>query len=442
MSQKRRKTCRTKTESCYPQSLKQAIDRHLPYRLFKADTSVRWCQRYLALCALMMVWSANDVLLDRFNQARRSLAEMFPGRKRAGSTYQGFIAALARHSAPLLAAISTHLRGEVRKMAGSRDWEHLGFVPIGADGSKVECPMTAANEEAFGCAGKKKSTPQQFVTTLLHLPTGVVWEFTTGPARSSEREHLRQMLPTLPKNTLLIADAGFTGYDLLTAILAANHCFLIRVGANVRLLLKLGYALEEHDGIVYLWPDEMQKKNRPPLVLRLITLLDSRNRRMHLLTNVLDKSRISDVAAREFYTMRWGVELYYRALKQTLSRRKLASDAPQNGRMELSWAMTGLWLLCLMATDAISRRGVDVRRLSVAGALRAIRAAMGAGPRGSLGRKLSRAVKDSYVRTSSKQARHWPHKKKPKPIGDPKARIAEEAEVQKAKELRERAVAA
>jgi hypothetical protein len=370
---------------------------------------------------------------------------MFPGRQRPGKTYQGFIAALAKVSDMLLASISAHLRGQVQEMAGEQ-WEYLGFVPIGADGSKVECPMTAANERAFGCAGKEKSTPQQFVTTLLHLPTGVVWEFMTGPARSSEREHLRQMLPTLPKNTLLVADAGFTGYDLLTAIQAGGHGFLIRVGANVRLLLKLGYALEERDGTVYLWPDEMQKKNRPPLVLRLITLCDTRNRRMHLLTNVLDESRMSDAAALEFYTMRWGVELHYRALKQTLARRKLASDAPQNARMELSWAMIGLWLLCLMAAGAISRRGEDVRRLSVAGALRVVRMAMHAPTarrgRVGLGRQLADAVKDAYKRTTSKKARHWPHKKKPEPIGDPTARIADESEVQKARKLRDELVPA
>jgi hypothetical protein len=442
MPKKHAESCPAKVDPCYPQTLKQAISQHLPCRLFAAG-KVRWCERYLALCALMMVWSANDLLTDRFSQARRSLTEMFAGRKRPGKTYQGFIAALVKFSQPLLTRVSAHLRGEAREMAGPRCWEHLGFVPIGADGSKVECPMTAANEEAFGCAGKKKSTPQQFVTTLLHLPTGVVWEFTTGPACSSERAHLLRMLPTLPKNALLIADAGFTGYELLTAIQAGGHCFLIRVGANVRLLLKLGYAVEERDGTVYLWPDEMQKKNRPPLVLRLITLCDGRNRRWHLLTNVLDESRLSPAAAREFYTMRWGVELHYRALKQTLARRKLASDAPQNARAELSWAMIGLWLLCLMAARAIDRRGQEVRRLSVAGALRLIRAAMRAPTaRRGLGRQLAGALKDTYIRTASKRARHWPHKKKPELIGDPTARIADELEVQKALKLREELVAA
>jgi hypothetical protein len=41
----------------------------------------------------------------------------------------------------------------------------------------------------------------------------------------------------------------------------------------VRLLLKLGYALEEWQGTVYVWPDEMQKKDelQLPLVLCLMS---------------------------------------------------------------------------------------------------------------------------------------------------------------------------
>ena len=443
-------SCDKTVNVCYPQTLKQAISRHLPCSVFEPGATGavgRWCQRYLGLCALLMAWSMAGVLGDRFDEARRNLTKMFPGRRRPGKTYQGFVAALAKHSDALLARIAEHLRGEVRQVAGTQYWEHRGFVPMGADGSKAECPKTASNEKEFGCAGKKKSTPQQFITSLLHLPTGVIWEFRLGPARSSERHHLREMLPKLPQNTLLIADAGFTGYELLSSIQDGGHSFLIRVGANVRLLLKLGYAIEERDGIVYLWPDEVRKKNQqPPLVLRLISLCDGRNRRMHLLTNVLDESRLSEAAAKEFYTMRWGVELHYRALKQTLARRKAASAAPDNARMELAWAMMGLWLLCLMGVEAIGRAGVDVRRLSVAGALRLIRSASRApttrlGSAG-LGRKLAGAIRDHYVRTTSKRARDWAHKKKPKPIGDPKARLADESEVRQAIELRARKTAA
>ena len=308
-------TCQA-TKPCYQATLVQAINRHLPCGLFKtaAPTGrLRWCERYVTLCVLLMAWSVSETLADRFDDARRCLTRMFPGRRRPGKTYQSLAAALARDSESLLATVSDHLRGEVRATATAAGrWEHRGFVPIGADGSKVECPMTAANEAAFGCAGKKKSTPQQFVTTLLHLPTGLVWAFARGPARASERSHLRDMLPTLPPRALLVADAGFTGYDLMAAILADGGAggsddrrhLLIRVGANVRLLRKLGYAVEERGQTVYLWPED-KRDGQPPLALRLITLVDGRNRRMHLLTSVTDEARVDDAAACELYTMRW-----------------------------------------------------------------------------------------------------------------------------------------
>lgn len=431
-------------DSSYRDSLLKAINRHLPRRLFdggRQRANLRWSERLLVLCIVLMTWSVADTLADRFDEGRRALVKMFPGRRRGGNTYSGFIAALAKVSDSLLQRVGDHLRGEVRIAVTERCWSYKGFVPFGADGSKIECSKTAANEREFGCAGKNKSTPQQFITTLLHLPSGVVWEFCCGPARASERAHLRDMLDVLPADALLIADAGFTGYELLKAITSGGggKHFLIRVGANVRLLKKLGYAVEEHEQTVYLWPDEQQRGQQPPLVLRLITLIDGRNRTMHLLSSVLDTACMSDDLASELYVMRWGVELHYRALKQTLRRRKLAADAPATARLELRWAMVALWLLSLLGAGAIIRAGGDPRRLSVATTLRRLRRAM-RDPRlrcggNGLERQLARAVQDGYQRRAAKKARDWAHKKKPRPIGDPKARNATEKEVLLAQHL-------
>jgi Transposase DDE domain len=429
-------------DSSYRDSLLQAINRHLPRRLFdggRKHCNLRWSERLLVLCILLMTWSVADTLADRFDEARRTLVKMFPGRRRAGRTYSGFMAALRRGGDTLLQKVADHLRGEVRMVAAQKHWSYQGFVPFGADGSKIECAKTATNEREFGCAGKNRSTPQQFITTLLHLPSGVMWDFRCGPARSSERAHLREMLNVLPADALLIADAGFTGYELLKAITGSGKHLLIRVGSNVRLLKKLGYAVEEHRQTVYLWPDEQQRRQQPPLVLRLITLIDGRNRKMHLLASMLDAARMSDELAGALYVMRWGVELHYRALKQTLRRRKLTADAPTNARLELRWAMMALWLLSLMGTGAILHAGGNPRRLSVATALRRLRRAMHRPivrcGRNGLERQLARAVQDNYQRRGSKKARDWAHKKKPKPIGDPRARNATEKQVLLAQRL-------
>jgi hypothetical protein len=366
------------------------------------------------------------------------MAAAFGSRRRPGRTYTGFIAALAKVSDTLLATVTTHLRQRVQDTAGDM-WMIAGFIVFGFDGSKINCPMTKANEDGLGLASREKSWPQLLLTMMFHVGTSLPWAFARDGAKGSERSHLIQMLCSLSKaaKTMVVADAGLTGYDVLTAVLGAGHSFILRVGANVKLLTDLGYAVREFDGLVYLWPDEKQKKNLEPLVLRLVTLIDGRNRKMHLLTNILDCSVLSDKMASEIYTRRWLVELMYRSLKQTMARRKMLSDSPRHAEVELDWSVTGMWVLALMNHEAIGATD----RPSVAAALRAVRAAM-AGRRGSLRTRLEKAVQDKYSRTGSKKARHWPHKKKEKPPGSPKARKATEAEITLAKELLNRKAAA
>ena len=80
----------------------------------------------------------------------------------------------------------------------------------------------------------------------------------------------------------------------------------MRVGANVRLLKRLGY-VREYDGIVYCWPDAAAKKKQPPLALRLLHFKDRRGD-VYLVTSVLDPKALTDVQASEIYRRRWGIE--------------------------------------------------------------------------------------------------------------------------------------
>lgn len=65
-------------------------------------------------------------------------------------------------------------------------------------------------------------------------------------------------------------------------------------------------------------------KKQPPPVLRLVKCRIGR-KRVHLLTSVLDESKLRCKEIKELYERRWGVELEFRALKQTFERRKLHS---------------------------------------------------------------------------------------------------------------------
>lgn len=415
-----------------------------PFSGFGGKSNTRWTGKYLVFVAILMAWDSMRTLGDRFSSARDALTDMFPSRKRVGRTYQGFVKAMFRLGDALLERITVHLRDTLRRIAGAH-WTREGFVAFAADGSRVECPRTEANEQALGCGGRKKTGPQFWLTTLWHMGTGLPWSWKIGPSTDAERTHLRDMLHLLPTNALLVADAGFTGYELLRDILIGGRSFLIRVGANVRLLQELGYAKVETDGTVYLWPDKFRKKCHPPLVLRMI-VLERKGKKIYLLTN-LSAEQASNEQAGVLYEMRWGVEVFYRSMKQTLDRRKMLSHAPRQAKAELSWTLVGLQLLGLMSVSGIIQSGKDPLSWSVAMALRVVRlAARGSKARGSyrgglLG-CLSRAVKDDYKRTGEKKARDWPHKKKEKPPGAPELRKADELEIKQAQEIKDTKMAA
>jgi hypothetical protein len=238
--------------------------------------------------ALLMAWGAEQTLAERFDAARDWLLTLFPD-WRLGGSYTGWVQALARWDTPLRPAIAQRLRRQMRDFAG-RHQTRAGWRAFAADGSRLECPRTAANEAALGCAGKRRTAPQLYLTALWHMGTGLLWDYRVGPGTASELRHLEEMVPDLPPRALVVADAGFAGYPLCRRLHEAGHAFLLRVGSNRQLLTRLGYAAYEGPATVCLWPED--RRQEAPLVLRLIELRRG-GQALYLLTNVLDEGALS-----------------------------------------------------------------------------------------------------------------------------------------------------
>jgi hypothetical protein len=242
---------------------------------------------------------------------------------------------------------------------------------------------------------------------MFHIGTGLPWDWRIGPSDSSEREHFEQMIGALPPGALVTADAGFVGYAYWKALIESERHLLIRVGANVRLLRKLGYVKEEA-GVVYLWPDREAKRDQPPLVLRLV-VADGGRHPVYLVTSVRDQTTLSDRQVVEIYAFRWGMELFYRHFKQTFHRHKLRSHTADNAELEAVWSLLGFWAMALHAEVPLARAGVPGGRMSVAQILHGYRRSMreykSSPDRGeSLSDLVCKAVIDPYKR-ANKQSR-------------------------------------
>lgn len=390
--------------------LAKLISSLLPHSGLALISKRRWSDRFLVFCAILISMVGGPALLDRFKLARSLIVQLNPTRKRPGAGYGGFIDTLTRHSERLLAVVIVSLRKAVVRCAGPQ-WRTHGFVLLGVDGTKIEVPRTDANIDQFKIANKTHAGPEMLLTCLFHLNTRALWSFRRDCGTGSERGLLQKMIPDLPNDSLIVADAGFTGWNTIKALNDAGQHFVIRAGANVKLITTLGCHVQECDGVVYLWPGEIQKKNVAPIILRRVMVSDGKGRQMCLLTNVMDHARLGDAAIVEIYKLRWGVELAYRCLKETLQGRKMLSTSPSHAEVELDWTMIGMWVLTLLALGN-STSGASGKDVSPAGALRVVREMVThrhpSRRRVCVAALLSSARTDRYSRKRAKSKKHYP----------------------------------
>ncbi|HEV3257648.1 MAG TPA: transposase [Gemmataceae bacterium] len=426
-----------------------AVDRDI-FTHLKVHGNTAWQVGDLILLTVVWVWSNDATLTGAFAEAQRWSIDVLGGA--AVGTYQGLLKALVTWTASLLPLWCDHLHRLMEEQGGEH-WRVGPWVALAVDGSRISVPRTKENEKTF-CApefGKSRTAqyrrkkqgqgkrvrrkakqpqpvkPQIWITLLWHMGMQMPWSWKTGPSYAAERDHFRQLLreQKFPKDTLFCGDAGFTGYELWQAISDAGHSFLIRVGANVTLLRKLGY-VRERAGIVYCWPEAAARKGQPPLVLRLLRVRVGR-RLMYLLTNVLDAKALTDAEAVRLYQLRWGVELQFRTVKQTFGRRKLRSRTPARAYVELDWSLVGLWLIQLFAVKEQRQIGEIPEHCSVALAIQVVRETFRRWwerPEEAFATKLQGATKERYTRHGSKKARYCPNYKDKPAAGKPVVRTA------------------
>ena len=169
---------------------------------------------------------------QRFEIAKGFTSACLVKRRRPGQSVQGFQKTLAVLPLSVLRVVAAALRRRLLQLLPLRT---DGWVVLGVDGSALACPRTAELEQRLDPPRKRYGVPQVWVTALVHVRTGVLWAWRLGKGYNRERSHLQALLPTLPKAALVVADAGYIGYDMMQALVKkAGASFLIRVSGKDR----------------------------------------------------------------------------------------------------------------------------------------------------------------------------------------------------------------
>lgn len=421
--------------------------------------NTRWNAEQLAAQALLWSWQETKNVTDAFEHAREACEQL--GWTKTAKSYTSLMNALHRYDQVFASRLRERFQ-TLAEQAGGRFFRTGRWVLMGFDGSRVTAPRTVSNEQAF-CApnyghgrrakyGKKKSRglrrrrnkqhpaspqePQAWVTMMWHMGLRLPWTWRLGPSHSSERDHVKALLAEeeFPDDTLFCGDAGFTGYPLWSAILATGGHFVVRVGANVKLLSEHADVKKVGNRLVLCWPKGQMESGQPPLRLRLVRVPVGKTT-MWLLTSVLDPKQLTQKQLIRVYKLRWGVEVEFRGLKQTIDKHKLRCRNSARLLVELDWSLRGMAVAELLAlreqiaATQDDEAAVDYapHDLSLANTMRALRKALRNlttySPRAEgLFGELSQALIQRYQNQTDKRARYRPPNPDKKPLGDPTVR--------------------
>ena len=401
----------------------------------------RWDVHPLVYVLLTMTWCCGDSLPEKFEAAKGFYVACCPKRKRPGKSFQGFEKALAKLPMPVLRTLAGVIRGRIEVLFDKR-LLFGGFIPLGCDGTQQECPRSEELEKRLGVfrkkgrkkkGGEKKgsdengSAPMIWNTSIVHLTLGIPWCWRLGKGKkASERSHLMQMLPLLPRLALLVTDAGYVGYDVVRTLYEANVFFLMRMSSQATFYVENEEPPERfQEGIAYYWPHSVRNDGKPPLRGRLICVRSKKRKvDVWLFTNVEDPGRLSLKRASTLYRLRWENEGFFRTYKRTLGKVKLMSRTVRliHREVEASMIATQL-LLChgaLAMPTASFNEDLPVMCSPRKVLLEIRRGINGQNRKGEcFGERIAKAQRERRARQTAKEKRKWPRRKTHQPPKSP-----------------------
>lgn len=385
----------------------------------------------LIVALLTFGWNQQKTLGSRFSDAYGAAERSLDGISLARS-FQALMVALRACGNALCQSLCDYL---VAQMSQSPSWLLWGRPTFAVDGSQFAVPRTKKNLNAFAAASRKSKsnyksssdlakaqTTQIAVSLCLHLGTGFPAFWNSGGSADSERGLLLSMLDRLPPTARLVMDAYYFGFDFWSQLIDRGVTFVVRAGKNIDLLGQLSSTgkVKCRDNVVFYWPQTAIDAGYPPIVLNLVTVMVGR-KKMFLLTNELT---LRDDQMASLYARRWGIEVFFRTVKQSFERSKLLSRTPENVRQEIQWTILGVWLALTEGAKSIPAG----RRLSPVRVLRVVCDLVLAVARRSAERIDFRAqlqdcvLADESSRKTEKNSQSYPRKKRKRQTGEPTVR--------------------
>jgi hypothetical protein len=255
---------------------------------------------------------------------------------------------------------------------------YRGLRLIAMDGATLDVPDTAENDGHFGRPGSgrgegKGAFPQIRLVGLGECGTHAMFAAAIGPYSTPERSLATRVLAALRPGMLLMADRGFTSYELWQTAAATGADLLWRATD----VFSLPVLQELPDGS-YL--SHLIRKGRQPIAVRVIeyTIDDGRapeGEHYRLVTTLLEPDHAPAPELAELYAQRWEFETALDELKthQRGAKVVLRSKSPDGVEQEVWGFLLVHWAIRELIHTAALNADIDPDRVSFVRTLRLAR---------------------------------------------------------------------
>jgi hypothetical protein len=275
------------------------------------------------------------------------------------------------------------------------------------DGSTTQLPDTAKNQKRYPQPSSQKpgcGFPVLRFVALMSLSSGAILQVACASLRSHDLRLFHRLWEFLKTGDIVLGDRAFGEYTTLAQLPRRGVDVVARLHHQRKIDFRKGKRLAKGDSL-FVWAkgcmqsrilSAKQWRLMPAqMTVRIIRFAAQirgfRNRRITLVTTLLDPERYPAHQIIALYARRWRLELSLRDLKTTLGLEMLRCKSPAMAEKELlAYCLAHNLVRGLMA-EAVARHQVDLERVSFKGALDALRqysAAIGQARSGKMRRQL------------------------------------------------------
>ena len=300
------------------------------------------------------------------------------------------------------------------------------------DGSSTQLADTKKNQKRYPQPTTQKrgcGFPLLKPVVLMSLTSGAILNVLTGNLHDHDLRLLRALWDQLKTGDIVLGDRAFGEFTTLAGLPPLGVDVVGRLHARRKVDFRKAKWLGKNDGL-FTWakpyqqseilsPDEwgLLPETITVRILRFTTTIRGfRNRRLTLVTTLLEAQLYPAEELIALYARHWRLELCLRDLKTTMGMESLRSKSPDMAEKELlAYLVAHNLIRCVMA-EAVAPHEVDLERVSFKGSVDA-RRSYSEGIGKASNKKMRRQLWDDLLNNlACDLVRHRPNRTEPRAV--------------------------